>query len=94
VAKPRRSEGPEACGHQTTSSGSGGACVPLAAASVATVFRGPKPARSVGLTASRKDVMRLESEKQFLSCCGLSFIGGENIAPKSVSLYPIIFLLV
>lgn len=70
---------------QTTSSSSVRACLLLAASSMAMVFCGPKSALSVGLKASLKDVMFVESEKQLLSCCGLSFIGGENIAPKSVT---------
>lgn len=79
---------------QTTSSGSGRACLLLALSSMAIYFFscGPESALSVGLKTSLKDVMFMESEKQFLSCCGLSFIGGENIAPESVTLYPIIFL--
>lgn len=78
---------------QTTSSSSVRACFLLAASSMAMVFFcGPKSVLSLGLKASLKDVMFMESEKQFLSCCGLSFIRGENIAPKSVTLYPIIFL--
>lgn len=77
---------------QTTSSSSVRGCFLLAASSMAMFFCGPTSALSVGLKASLKDVTFMESEKQFLSCCGLSFIGGENIAPESVTLYPIIFL--
>lgn len=40
---------------------------------------------SVGLEPL-KDVMSVESKQQFLSCCGLSFIGGERILPLSWSL--------
>lgn len=85
---------------QTTSSSSGRACLLLAASSIGSVFFfvlfcifcGPKSALSVGLKSSLKDVTIVESEKQFLSSCGLSFIGRENIAPNSVTLYPVVFL--
>lgn len=59
---------------------------------VLVFFCGPKSALSVGLKSSLKDVTLVESEKQFLSSCGLSFIGGENIAPNPVTLYPVVFL--